>query len=260
MLNDLAANIPWKSEKKKPLFVLPVDDIDLNLARCVELLRLVRSIHTPRFVVLLFGDYQVARLVVNLSYLHEFGKLLPREIATIDVRSAVEAQAFRLGAEAVRKMLLPNQRFQHRERVARGGAQISVSAQRRCVRNYRRLAPQAIEVPFKLYPSESKLSLTDLISGGDPWPKDSAPSAGLAFTTTLRKLADVWIRLEEQLTGDSDDGKPNETTVDLLSKGSSRPLWSELQKGKNLIVVAAHKSSTPLPDLRLPWPDGRGHR
>ncbi len=88
LLNDLAANTHWKSDKQKLLFVLPVDDIDFNPARCLELLRLVRSFRTPRFVVLLFGDYEVARQVVNLSFLNEFGKLLPRQLATRDVRSS----------------------------------------------------------------------------------------------------------------------------------------------------------------------------
>lgn len=75
LLEDLAAEAPWSLGKRDPLFVLPVDDIDLNPSRCLELLRLVRSFVTPRLVVLIMGDIQIVRSVVNASYLKDFRDL-----------------------------------------------------------------------------------------------------------------------------------------------------------------------------------------
>ena len=244
LLNDLAASVPWKSCMRKPLFVLPVDDIDLNPARCLELLRLIRSFRTPRFVVLLFGDYEVARLVVNLSFLEEFSRLLPRPDATRKVRANIDGQAFRLGVEAIRKMLPPNQRF-HIESVSVPEALLFPPNEDR-IESIGTLLGK-IDVPYKLYSSPTKLSLAEWVSGGSHWPEGNAPSAGLAFTTTLRKLADLWIRLEELTSGDTDEA------LDKLIA----TLWVEFQRG--LVedgVVTGRKAQDELdytPDAALAY-------
>jgi hypothetical protein len=230
LLNDLAATTPWKSDKQRPLFVLPVDDIDLNPARCLELLRLVRSFQTPRFVVLLFGDYEVARFVVNLSFLKEFGDLLPDHVLGTDtIRANIDGQAFRLGAEAIRKMLPPNQRFRLKN-VSVG--EVLGFPKEDGVETIGALLGK-IAVPFKLHLSGAELSLAKWVADGSPWPAGTAPSAGLAFATTPRKLADLRIRLEELTSGETDSG------FDLRLMSSVKDVSAIPTAGKRLVIVAA---------------------
>ena len=220
LLDDLASNTLWKSEKEKPLFVLPVDDIDLNPSRCLELLRLVRSIRTPRFVVLLFGDFEVARFVVNLSYLKEFGELLPDRIPGTDrVLTSIDAQSYRLGAEAIRKMLPPNQRFEI-ESVSVKEA-LEFIPEEEGAESIEELL-EKIKMPYRWTSSRNPLSLKDWIEGHQLWPPGKLPSAGLAFTLTLRKLTDLWIRLTE-LTGVANQAEWLEEFI--------ATLWVEFQRG-----------------------------
>lgn len=243
VLNDLAKETPWIAQKKNPLFILPVDDIDLNPSRCLELLRLVRSFTTPRFVVLLFGDYDIAQSVVKLSFLKEFGQVLPKQVKTGDpLWESVEKHANRLGAEAIRKMLPPNQRFRIDP--------VSLSEVLKFSRGAAETKPLGellgeIKIPFQLYDSMPELNLlmwidrewpnkvsasnTDLQRPKDsdqsvtsPWPPSARPSAGLAFTTTLRKLADLQIGLEEYIQNENQESRLGQFI---------ETLWIEFQRG-----------------------------
>jgi len=249
LLDELAATTPWKSQRQKPLFVLPVDDIDLNPAHCLELLRLVRSFRTPRFVVLLFGDYEIARSVVNLSFLKELGGLLPGDdVGTDTVRESVGALALRLGAEAMRKMLPPNQRLPIKSVSVEEA--LGFPLKEKGVESIGALLGK-ITVPYKLDESRARVSLADWVAGGSgsPWPDGSEPTAGLAFTTSLRKLVDLWIRLEELTSTNTDDKKRLRELI--------ATLWVEFQRGlvEDGVVIGpdAQAEFEYTPDAALPY-------
>lgn len=51
-----------------PLFVLPVDDVDLDPLRCLEILKLLRLIPVPRLFAIVLGNLKIVDLVLNLQY------------------------------------------------------------------------------------------------------------------------------------------------------------------------------------------------
>lgn len=71
-LDELAEKVFQGYGVTNPLFVLPVDDVDLNPCRCLELLRLLRMIAVPRLFILALGDLDMVRIVLNLKYSGEF--------------------------------------------------------------------------------------------------------------------------------------------------------------------------------------------
>jgi hypothetical protein len=72
-LDELVAIIPRVCGVTDPIFVLPVDDLDLNPAvRCLEVLRLLRMIHAPRLFVLALGDMNMIEIVLDLKHSGEF--------------------------------------------------------------------------------------------------------------------------------------------------------------------------------------------
>jgi hypothetical protein len=54
-----------------PLFVLTVDDVDLNPTRCLEVLKLLRLIAAPRLFTIFLGDQGMIELVLNLQCSNE---------------------------------------------------------------------------------------------------------------------------------------------------------------------------------------------
>ncbi len=72
VLEKLAREVFRERADRPLLFVLPVDDFDLNPARCLELLDLLRTISVPRLFFILLGDEESAELAVNL---HVTGQL-----------------------------------------------------------------------------------------------------------------------------------------------------------------------------------------
>jgi hypothetical protein len=194
LLDDLASSIAWTRRIINPIFVMPADDIDLNPVRCLDLLRLVRSFQSPRFMVLLFGDYSIARHVVDLSYLKEFGKLLPdHSVGSDKLRLSVDALAFRLGAEATLKMLPPNQSYFLEPNVSLKQALDFPPKDR----SGNSIAALLSELDFHFQPieSEPRRSLADWLKGDAPWPAGAGPSAALVLRTSLRKLADFRVGL-----------------------------------------------------------------
>jgi hypothetical protein len=50
---------------RNPLFVLPIDDLDLNPTACLAVLNLLRVVSVPRLFTVVLGDLEVAEVVVN---------------------------------------------------------------------------------------------------------------------------------------------------------------------------------------------------
>jgi hypothetical protein len=55
------------------LFVLPIDDSDLNPHRCLELIKLIRLLNVPRLFILLLGDLWLIRHFMNFKYFQSIG-------------------------------------------------------------------------------------------------------------------------------------------------------------------------------------------
>jgi hypothetical protein len=95
-----------------PIFILPVDDFDLNPPRSLDLLRILRAISVPRLFTLILGDARVAELIFNLRLFSEFAKVAQ---AAADanlmppVADEVNARSTELAGHAVRKLLPPTQ-------------------------------------------------------------------------------------------------------------------------------------------------------
>jgi hypothetical protein len=95
-----------------PQFVLPIDDFDLNPARSLELLRIVRAISVPRLFTLVLGDQRVAEMIVRLGFTGTLADLAgragvvgPLEATGADLRS----MSAELASHLVRKLIPPSQ-------------------------------------------------------------------------------------------------------------------------------------------------------
>lgn len=110
-LNALAKQISQCSQVDNPLFLLPIDDFDLNPRVCLEMLRILRMISVPRLFTLILGDLEVVDVALNLKqsadlnavYTHNNQAMLsviPSEVAML---------AGRVSAHALHKLLPPMQ-------------------------------------------------------------------------------------------------------------------------------------------------------
>jgi hypothetical protein len=97
------------------VFVLPVDDFDLNPSRCFELLRLLREISVPRLFTILIGDVRVAETIVNLQVTKELasvaGPALTRDVFAHAV-GEIQEMGPELASHLFRKLIPPNQVIQ----------------------------------------------------------------------------------------------------------------------------------------------------
>ena len=74
-LDDMATKVFRGSFVTDPLFVLPIDDFDLNPSSCLKLLRMLRMVSVPRLFTLVLGDFEIVRTVMNLRFSEEFARV-----------------------------------------------------------------------------------------------------------------------------------------------------------------------------------------
>jgi len=100
-----------------PLFVLPVDDVDLNPLRCLEILRLLRMITVPRLLFMVLGNTEMIEVALNLKYSGDFTEVMKGggvlETLTIDPEY-IAATGGTLALDAMRKLLPDGQRVRIR--------------------------------------------------------------------------------------------------------------------------------------------------
>ncbi|HEV7404599.1 MAG TPA: hypothetical protein VGO11_16785 [Chthoniobacteraceae bacterium] len=113
VLDDLATEGFIRTEKQSPLFVLPVDDLDLNPRSCLQLLRLFRLFSTPRLFFVVLGDESLVELVANLHVSNDLSRLAanvnnPKQLSVSP--DEVAHRAGNVAANAMRKLLPPAQR------------------------------------------------------------------------------------------------------------------------------------------------------
>ena len=113
-LDDLAGSLFRGCGVTDPLFVLPIDDVDLNPLRSLEILRLLRIITVPRLFMFVLGDVNMVEVVLNLKYSREFSGTLgaepPQELLSVP-SSYVRRTVATVASKAMRKLLPPAQRI-----------------------------------------------------------------------------------------------------------------------------------------------------
>lgn len=62
------------------MFLVPVDDVDMNPKRCLELLRLLRIYSPPQLYFLLMGQFDLVRNIVNMSMANEYEQVRPLKV------------------------------------------------------------------------------------------------------------------------------------------------------------------------------------
>jgi hypothetical protein len=108
VLDGLAHNV-FADEGNGPIFVLPVDDFDLAPARCLELLRIIRMVSSPRLVFLIAGNTRLAESVLRLQGEGELAALAPA-FASSREADWVWGAAVEIAANNLRKLVPPQQR------------------------------------------------------------------------------------------------------------------------------------------------------
>jgi hypothetical protein len=114
-LGELAQELSKGNYVKDPLFVLPVDDYDLNPLRSLELLHLIRMVSSPRLFIIVLGDIRTAEIMFNLKKSGEFAKVLeaaytPKYLSLS--ASEIGGIARSLSGHAIRKLVPPGQRIE----------------------------------------------------------------------------------------------------------------------------------------------------
>jgi hypothetical protein len=111
-LRKLAQNVFRSRDVDDVLFILPVDDFDLNPPICLDLLRLLRLISIPRLFTIALGDLNVASTVMSLKLSNDLGSIV-RQLQfpmLAVVPATVASLAGDVSANAIRKLLPPAQR------------------------------------------------------------------------------------------------------------------------------------------------------
>jgi hypothetical protein len=108
LLDHLAWHGPWCGGLKNPLFVLPIDDIDLNPAHAVELLKLLRTLANRRLFTLVLGDLAQMESVAQYRIAGSLGELLG-PVRGQD--SDLIKQARTAAGDGLRKLIPPGQRI-----------------------------------------------------------------------------------------------------------------------------------------------------
>jgi hypothetical protein len=96
-----------RDHDQQPVFVLPVDDLDLNPTACVPLLELLRAVHSPHLFVILLADIDITQKVLRLHYQRRFIEVA----GTRELEKEYLEDARDLAANALRKHFPPEHRI-----------------------------------------------------------------------------------------------------------------------------------------------------
>ncbi len=227
VLDALAKQVPWVSARQSSnggaLFVLPIDDMDLNPTRCLDLLRLIRLISVPRLFVIALGSVEA---MANVAWAEAAGTLaqigkngLSR---TVFDQLEVHAYGHEVAVETLRKSLPPEQRVHLEHRTADEALAFCLPGNERNLRDLMDLcklqpAPQRRSPePTRSHrcyndrcghPHDWIKDLTHLLMGR-AIPRQSAtrpetdfftqPNAGFQslLVCSTRELADLWLEVQ----------------------------------------------------------------
>jgi hypothetical protein len=112
-IDALAALVPCTAPPG-PVFVVSLDDVDLNPLRGLEALRLLHLLAVPRVFTIVLGDINMVELVLNLRHSGDFSALVgshARENLMSMLASEAATRVGELSANVMRKLLPPAQRI-----------------------------------------------------------------------------------------------------------------------------------------------------
>ncbi len=115
-LDDLCNKfIPSQQENGNPcIFVLPVDDFDMNPERCFELIRMIRMFNTPRLYTIILGDQRILSHQLSIQFLKSLIKsdISPQSpLFSNDISYEERRLSHELSANAMRKLFAPGNRI-----------------------------------------------------------------------------------------------------------------------------------------------------
>jgi hypothetical protein len=276
VLERLAEQLFGSWNAPGPLFVLPVDDVDLNPALCLELLRLLRFVSVPRLFAIVLGDKKMVETAFNLVLAGELAaaggpsqslRVLP--ITMAEVRRRVSE----LAANAVRKLVPVGQSIHLRGMTVSEALgfrpQDDIRAEGATSTRPRTLQEviQACPVRFEAPRTEEKTAtpardlLGFLVTPGlippradvlafDPNCIDTSPYQGkFILATAPRRVADLWQRLQEVAS-------PTPKTSGASSPKAPKRRQTENRPGRVLEVIGSYCRDLISEDTSL-TPEGR---
>jgi hypothetical protein len=276
VLEGLAREVFVERADRPLLFVLPVDDFDLNPARCLELLDLLRTISVPRLFFILLGDEESAELAANLHVTSQLadaaGRGLHRDFLPI-IPGELAATAAIVAGNILTKLLPPSHRirleamsisealrFTPRTAVGGvGGVRLSLNELLRSCplpladrAESRRLTDRKIDSlhRFLLEPS---LSIRPSEQEHTPAESQQAAYQGARVLELLpRQLVDTWFSLNE-VRNDKDPSRRVLSELRRLCKQaiSSEPALSTIRRRGSSGPLSLDPEGEWLPSLEL---------
>ncbi len=114
VLEKLSEHFPWPRTIQRPLFVLPIDDFDLNPSQCLNILRMIRMLHhspnNTRLVSVVLGDIEIAKKMLMLRTLGERARMSEIKPDPQNFKHFILDDLHEFTSEALRKLLPPAQR------------------------------------------------------------------------------------------------------------------------------------------------------
>lgn len=102
----------WAGLRESPVFVLPIDDADMNPQRSMELLLVTRTLWHPNLVFLITGNEDLLRMALRGHCLSSIrAPLRTQHISEIELSWGASNQAVRLAEQVLDKAIPSNQRF-----------------------------------------------------------------------------------------------------------------------------------------------------
>ncbi len=111
IVSDLAEYVAQKKCGKKPLFVLPVDDADLNPSRVMDLFQLIRMISSPDILFLVAGRYENLQKLFELKYASDLCKRYPCSPHSDEHRDFIRELSSSTGYAAIKKLVPKGDQF-----------------------------------------------------------------------------------------------------------------------------------------------------
>ena len=93
-----------------PIFVLPVDDLDLSPSTCVQLLELLRAVSSPHLLVIVAADHELLTTILGLKYQGDLARIAAPAAVTPAVADEITRKGKDLAVNALRKHIPPSHR------------------------------------------------------------------------------------------------------------------------------------------------------
>ena len=256
VLAGLSATFGGTGNVAAPLFVLPVDDLDLNPKAALRLMELLRAVSSPHLIVIIAADHELLSTILRLRYRSELSRIAAP--TTLDDVERIKADD--LAANALRKHLPPA----HRAilGLVSPSTALTFTLPGKTDRSLRSLLPPIVLVPdtvtlaldprfrgnpdpadsiSKIMPGDALLPVDDkLVDGalaGYSWPE--------VLRQPFRSLVDLYLDVLARPTRDDHHEEPS-------LKSLARERLEKLQSGafvqsrKTVTAILAARSEDPV--------------